>query len=69
MSDETTKELTQEEIRVRERNSFDAFNEGVAKVRQVRRDADTLRIAERKKQREATEVDPLIRAEGNDAGA
>lgn len=49
MSEETSKELTAEEIRLRERRSFDAFNEEAAQRRQVRRDSKGLQDAEENK--------------------
>jgi hypothetical protein len=38
MSTEIMREMSAEEIRLRERRSFDAFNEAEAKKRQIRRD-------------------------------
>lgn len=57
MSGSTPVEMSAEEIRLRERRSFEAFNEAQAKSRQINRDYSAKRDAAEKERWARSEVD------------
>ena len=57
MSTEISREMSAEEIRLRERRSFDAFNEAEAQRRQVRRDRGIAQGIYKSSRRQELDVD------------
>jgi hypothetical protein len=71
MSTEISREMSAEEIRLRERRSFDAFNEAEAHRRQVRRDrgiAQGIYKASRRPERDVDTGDTRLVAENDSLG-